>query len=74
MVRKVTVELHLPGDLGKFRLPKALDKRLHGLLDKQQEDGRLTAAERREAEALVDIVEMLSVLKVRAHLGPGKSK
>lgn len=74
MVQKVTLELELPNDWRHFRLPKALDKRLHDLLDKQDVEGKLSAAERREAEALVELTEMLSLMKIRARLAPGQSR
>jgi hypothetical protein len=65
---KVKVQLELPDDWRHFRLPGALNKRLHSLLDKQDVEGKLTAAERREAEALVELSEMLSLMKIRARL------
>lgn len=56
----------MPGDLTRFRLPKGVDQRLQSLLDKQDEGRGLTAAERREAEGLVELVETLSLLQLRA--------
>ena len=66
MAGSVVIEVELPGDLRQFRFPKALDRRLHDLLDKQDRGDKLTAAERKEAEGLVDVAEMLSLLKLRA--------
>jgi hypothetical protein len=66
MARKVTVELELPGDLSKFRLPRALIDRLHALLDKHDIEGKLTARERRAAIAFADLSETLSYLKLQA--------
>jgi hypothetical protein len=66
MARSVVVEIEVPGDLRQFRFPKALDRRLRGLLDKQDRGEKLTPAERKEAEGLVDVAEMLSLLKLRA--------
>ena len=66
MSKRIQFEIELPGDLAKFRLPKAVDKRLHSLLDKQDQGKRLTVAERREAEGLVDLVEVLSLIRLRA--------
>ncbi|MGO9464883.1 MAG: hypothetical protein ACLQIB_55905 [Isosphaeraceae bacterium] len=63
---RVTIELELPGDLARFRLPRALNKRLHHLLDRQDGGTRLSQAERREAEALVDVAELLTLLRLRA--------
>jgi len=65
MSKRIQFEVELPNDLAKLRLPKALDQRLHTLLDKQDQKKRLTAAERREAEGLVDLAELLSLLRLR---------
>jgi len=66
MSQQVLVKLELPGDLERFRLPRGVDERLHGLLDRQDRSEELTADERREAEGLVDLAEFLSLLKLRA--------
>jgi hypothetical protein len=47
-------------------MPPALNERLQELLDKQDETGQLTAKEKREAEALVQLSEVFSLMKVRA--------
>ena len=65
MSRAIQLELEMPGDLAKFRLPRGVAKRLQVLLDKQDEGETLTAAERREAEGLVDLAELLSLLRLR---------
>ncbi len=66
MPQQVLVKLDLPDDLGRFRLPRGVDDRLQALLDRQDQDGKLTAGERREAEGLVDLAELLSFLRLRA--------
>ena len=66
MSQSVTIELEMPDDLKQFRLPKSVDRRLQELLDKQSRLGKLSAAERREAEGLVDLAEMLTILRLRA--------
>jgi len=51
------------------RLPTiaaGVQRRLKELLDRQDGGQALTAAERREAEGLVELAEMLSLLKLRA--------
>ena len=63
---QVLVELDLPGDWRTFRMPPALHARLQELLDRQDETGKLTRAERREAEALTELAEILSLMKLRA--------
>ena len=62
----IQLRLHAPGDLGKFRLPAGVQQRLSQLLDRQDQGVPLTAAERLEAEGLVDLSEMLSLLKLRS--------
>ena len=66
MPQAIHLEIEMPGDLAKFRLPKGVSKRLQDLLDKQDSGERLTAAEGREAEGLVDLAEVLSLLRLRA--------
>ena len=65
MRNTIQLRLHAPGDLGKFRLPAGVQRRLNELLDRQDAGKPLTAAERREAEGLVEVAEMLSLLKLR---------
>jgi hypothetical protein len=62
----VTVELELPEDWQALQLPQALHERLQDLLDRQDEQGSLSSQERREAEALVQLVDMLSLMRLRA--------
>lgn len=66
MSRSVVIELEMPGDLKQFRLPKGVNHRLQELLDKQSRDGKLSRVERQEAEGLVNLAEMLSLLRLRA--------
>jgi len=69
----VTLQLELPEDWEQFRLPSALEGRLHYLLDRQDREGSLSDAERREAEALTDLVDMLALLRLRAERISGQS-
>jgi len=66
------VELTLPRDWKAFRLPKALDDRLQDLLDRQDREGKLSTQERREATALAELVDMLSLMKACAHASARK--
>lgn len=59
-------ELPVPAGLSGFKLPPGVQRRLRTLLDQQDAGTPLTAAERREAEGLVELVEFLSLLKLRA--------
>jgi hypothetical protein len=65
MSQQVVFKLDLPEDLGRFQLPRGVDERLHALLDRQDRGEELTLDERREAEGLVDLAELLSLLKLR---------
>jgi hypothetical protein len=66
MSQVVAVELEMPDDLARFRLPAALDARLHRLLDRQDRGQILSTEEREEAEGLVDLAELLTLLRARA--------
>ena len=63
-----TVEIQLTIDLrlAQFELPAAVQNRLQALLDRQDQGESLTAAERQEAEGLVELAEFLSLLRLRA--------
>jgi hypothetical protein len=61
----VTLEVDLPTDLARFRLPVAVGDRLQDLLDRQDAGEPLTDRERAEAEGLVNLVEFLALLRLR---------
>ncbi len=63
---RVIFEFDLPEDLSRFRLPPGVQDRLRQLLDRQDAGTALTKAERREAEGLVNLAELLSLLGLRA--------
>ncbi len=65
MGQSVLIELPLSKQWSRLRMPKALDRRLQDLLDKQDQQGRLSKSERSEAEALVEMSDMISLLKLR---------
>jgi len=62
----LTIDIELPAELERFRLPKAVAARLQALLDRQDAGELLTAAEREEAQGLVDLAEFLTLLRLRA--------
>jgi hypothetical protein len=62
----MTIEVDLPADLARFRLPDAVAARLESLLDRQDAGEALTEQEREEAEGLVDLAEFLTLLRLRA--------
>jgi hypothetical protein len=68
MAQSVFVQMELPKDWRKFRLPPALQDRLRELLDRQDEDGKLSRRERHEAAALTELVDLPALMKIRAGL------
>jgi hypothetical protein len=62
----LALEVDLPADLARFRLPDAVANRLTTLLDRQDSGQPLTPQERAEAEGLVNLSEFLTVLRLRA--------
>ncbi len=57
--------IEVPPELADFRLPDAVQARLQHLLDKQDGGEPLTLEERQEAEGLVQLAELLSLLHLR---------
>ncbi|MBS0203584.1 MAG: hypothetical protein JSS49_11835 [Planctomycetes bacterium] len=47
-------------------MPAALKTRLSSLLDEQDKTGKISTAERAEAQALTELVDLLSLMKFRA--------
>ncbi len=66
MKTAIHIELPMPAGIAGFKLPPGVKRRLTALLDRQDSGTPLTAAERREAEGLVEMAEFLSLLKMRA--------
>jgi hypothetical protein len=66
MSQVVSIQLEVPDDLARFHLPAGVNRRLQELLDRQDGGARLSAAERQEAEGLVNLAEFLSLLRLRA--------
>ena len=62
----MTVDLELPEDWQTLQRPPALHERLQDLLDRQDDRGSLSVQERREAEALTQLVDMLTLFRLRA--------
>ena len=71
MSSSLLVEVHMPGDLERFRLPSGVQSRLSDLLDRQDSGQPLTDEERSEAEGLVEIAELLTLLRLRAERAAG---
>jgi hypothetical protein len=66
----LTIEVELPADLARFRLPEAVAARLQTLPDHQNGGQTLTVQEREEAEGLVNLAEFLTSLRLRAERMP----
>jgi len=66
MPQSIQLEVEVPGDLVRFRLPEGVQHRLQELLDKQDAGPALNPEEKREAEGLVDLADLLSLLRLRA--------
>ena len=66
MAHTASIEVPIPAGIRDFKLPRGVQGRLEALLDKQDGGKALSAAERREAEGLVELAEFLSLLKLRA--------
>jgi hypothetical protein len=66
MTSVVQIKIELPDDLARFRLPEGVQARLATLLDKQDGGQPLTDSEQREAVGLVDLADLLSLLRLRA--------
>lgn len=60
------MEIEVPEDLERFCLPAGVQHRLQELLDKQDGGQPLTGDERREAEGLANLADLLSLLRRRA--------
>ena len=67
----IKIELDLPDGLDLLRFPKFLDRRLQNLLDKRTKGGKLSRAERQEAEGLVNLADLLTLLRLRAERAKG---
>lgn len=66
MTQNALLQIEMPIATEKFKLPKSVNNRLQSLLDRQDKGEKLTTAERKEAEGLVELAEMLSLLRLKA--------
>ncbi|MRG96938.1 hypothetical protein GF068_34190 [Polyangium spumosum] len=65
------MELELSGEMARLHLPEGVDRRLQALLDKQDRGEPLTEDEQVEAEGLVELADLLSLLRLRASRAAG---
>jgi hypothetical protein len=66
MANSIHLEVEVPGDLARFRLPAGVQQRRQELLDRQDAGNALTAEEKSKAEGLVEVADLLSLLRLRA--------
>ncbi len=74
MAQHVVFELEIPEDLARITLPPGVNERLQDLLDRQEQGQTLTQAEREEAEGLVNLAELLTLLRLRTERVGQESK
>jgi hypothetical protein len=74
MAHPLLVEVELPSDLRRLRLPRALHDRLRELLDRQDRTGKLSPKERREAAALTELVDVLALIRLRTKVATKKRR
>lgn len=61
----VDFKIEVPEDLARLHLPEGVDRRLQALLDKQDGGTPLTDDEQAEAEGLVELADLLTLLRQR---------
>lgn len=66
MSRPIQFALELPDDLARLHLPPMHQARLRALLDKQDSGQPLAETERIEAEELVEMAELFTLLRMRS--------
>jgi hypothetical protein len=67
----VHLDVELPDDLARLSLPVGVNRRLDALLEKQDLGEPLNEDERVEAEGLVNLADLLTLLRLRAERGSG---
>ena len=66
MAQNANVLIQMPLSAKQIKLPKGVNERLKLLLDRQDSGIALTTAEKREADGLVELAEMLSLMRLRS--------
>ena len=66
----VDLTIEVPEDLARLHLPEGVDRRLQALLDKQDGGAPLTTDEQAEAEGLVELADLLTLLRLRISKSP----
>jgi hypothetical protein len=66
MAQNALLQIEMPIAKTKFKLPKSVNNRLQNLLDRQDRGEKLSVGERKEAEGLIELDEMLSFLRLKS--------
>ena len=66
MVQNANILIEMPVPARRIKLPKGVNDRLQKLLDRQDRGEKMTAEEKREADGLVELAEMLSLMRLRS--------
>jgi len=66
MAQNISVKIEMPISAAQIKLPKGVNERLQTLLDRQDRGEKLTVKEKSEAEGLVELAEMLSLMRLRS--------
>lgn len=64
MSQNLSITIDTPIHGARMKLPIGVDNRLQSLLDKQDRGEQLTPEERTEAEGLVELADILTLLKL----------
>ncbi len=62
--------IEIPIELTHFQFSEGVRDRLNWLLDRQDAGEMLTQSERSEAEGLVELMEFISLIRLRAQYTP----
>lgn len=73
MAEQVVITLEMPDDMPKLHLPNGVHQRLQELLDRQDRGEPLSPAEREEAEGLVNLADLFTLLRLRIQQRSGGS-
>jgi hypothetical protein len=66
MSKSVQFSIEVPEGLEELRFPAGVQARLDQLLDRQDQGIPLSSEERQEAQGLVDLAELLSLLRMKS--------
>ncbi len=66
MAQNAKIKIEMPVSADKIRLPKGVNDRLQTLLDRQDKGENLSKKELKEAEGLVELSELLSLMRMRS--------